>query len=105
MLFSTNLDLSRTDDSVDSVLIPELWAQDHTVSYAARGLLIEIASTVTPETVVNSRALNPHRADPPMVELVAELVAAGYLHRAGADFYTGGDRYELVEPQRLPHGQ
>lgn len=93
--FTCDLAIPRT---AEDVWIPTAWARDSTISFEARGFIAELLSYAEPGLVVNEATLpfRHHPDNPPLSEVVAELVAAGYLVREL------GDRYRLVHPDRLP---
>jgi hypothetical protein len=91
---TTALQVPRTDDSTD---VPMTWTEDHGTDLAARGFLYEILTCAVPGVEVTEATVSRrHPSDPPVADMLAGLVRAGYLIPAG------GDRFVLVHPDRLP---
>jgi hypothetical protein len=91
--FTCDLDIPRTDTIT---YIPTSWSQDTSISYEAAGFLLVLLMRARPGVIVGEAELPQHEDDSPLAEMMAELVAAGYLVREL------GDRYRLVHPDRLP---
>lgn len=73
--------------------VPACWASDSHISFAALGLLARVFNHARPGVRLSWLADGIH---PPPPDLLAELVDGGYL------IPSGGDRFELVHPDRLP---
>ncbi len=90
---TTALQVPRDDTSTG---VPMTWIDDHDTDLAARGFLYAVLSYADPGVEVTDAMVGPrHPSDPPIVDMLAELVRAGYL------IPSGGDRFELVHPDRL----
>jgi hypothetical protein len=90
---TTKLELPRP---ASAAVVPTSWAQDRAISFAALGFLGEVFSYTQPDSPCRSDQLSRHPSNPPMADLLADLVEGGYLIPAGEG------RYELVHPDRLP---
>lgn len=75
--------------------IPQTWINDNAITFDALGFLLAV-SYAEPGKEVDVGGERRHPLDPPVADLIAELVDAGYLDPAG------DSRYELVHPDRLP---
>ncbi len=91
---TTQLEVPRDADSFG---LPTAWTEDHDTDLAARGFLYEVLSYAEPGVEVTEAMVGPrHPSDPSVADMLAELVRVGYL------IPQGGDRFELVHPDRLP---
>lgn len=95
--FSCDLEVPRTDDRTG---IPKAWIFDTAVSAEARGFVACLLTYVPPGAVISGTDLEASRnpLDSPIAEMVAELLAAGYLKRESST----DEHYRLVNPDRLP---
>lgn len=62
------------------VIVPTSWLQDSSVTFAARGLLLELAKYGRGHQVTVAQLIRPgHETEAEVRELLNELAAAGYV--------------------------
>lgn len=87
--FSTDLHLPQTATVTG---VPATWVDDKSISFAALGFLSTLASYADQDVISEHDVSSDHPDDPPMPDVIAELVAAGYL------VLRESDHYEIVDP-------
>ncbi len=87
-----NLRVPRHDDATG---VPAAWMHDLGLSAAARGFVAMLLIQTPPGRPTDLGLFEQHPDDPPISEVMAELLDAGYL------IPTGPSEWELVHPGRL----
>lgn len=83
----------------DNTYVPQSWLADLSPNFAAIGLAVFLLSHDLGQVVPGAELVErQHADDPPLDEMIGELVEAGYL-LPEAD--GGVQRYRLVHPDRL----